>query len=228
MKILCIGDIHGRDVWNKIVQTESFDHVVFIGDYFDSFNILSFEQVHNFRDIIQFKKDNPNKVTLLVGNHDFHYIPGIPQSYSGYQMNNFDITFEINEAIKQELLQMCYVHDNYIFTHAGLTKTWCKNNDINYDYLKTLESELNIMFQYRPILFGFISGICTGYGDSVEHGPLWVRPKYLEQDAIPGIHIIGHTHNNNVEITNTYVNVDALPYEYLVIDNEELIIKQMK
>jgi len=39
MKTIFIGDIHGQDTWKKIVESENPDRVVFIGDYFDSFDI---------------------------------------------------------------------------------------------------------------------------------------------------------------------------------------------
>ena len=44
MKTIFIGDIHGRSIWKDIVARENADRVVFIGDYFDSFNIGSAEQ----------------------------------------------------------------------------------------------------------------------------------------------------------------------------------------
>ena len=38
MKLVAIGDIHGRDIWKQIVETEQPNTVVFVGDYFDSFD----------------------------------------------------------------------------------------------------------------------------------------------------------------------------------------------
>ena len=50
-KTIVIGDIHGRDIWKSIVAQENPDRVIFIGDYFDSFNIESVTQQHNFKEI---------------------------------------------------------------------------------------------------------------------------------------------------------------------------------
>ena len=88
-KLIAIGDIHGRDIWKQIVETEQPDTVVFVGDYFDSFNIPGIDQIHNFKNIIQWKLDNPQcKVVLLIGNHDFHYMPeAYNDRYSGFQKN---------------------------------------------------------------------------------------------------------------------------------------------
>jgi len=70
MKIIAIGDTHGDPLWKSIVNVEKDAGLfVFIGDYFDSFLYSLEQQINNFKDIIQFKKDNMNKVILLVGNH---------------------------------------------------------------------------------------------------------------------------------------------------------------
>ena len=58
MKTIIIGDIHGRSVWKQIVEKEQDAHkIVFLGDYFDSFDIKGVEQLHNFNEIIKFKQD---------------------------------------------------------------------------------------------------------------------------------------------------------------------------
>lgn len=69
MKTIFIGDIHGRDIWKDIVSQEKPDRVVFIGDYFDSFDIKGPVQIHNFKEIIEFKKSGECEVIMLIGNH---------------------------------------------------------------------------------------------------------------------------------------------------------------
>ena len=97
MKTIIIGDVHGRDQWKQIVaQEKDADTVIFLGDYFDSFDISAVEQMHNFKEIVEFKEtsftnagtDDQHKtqVILLIGNHDYHYFPEIgDSSTSGYQ-----------------------------------------------------------------------------------------------------------------------------------------------
>ena len=84
MKTIIIGDIHGRNIWKDIVSKESYDRVIFVGDYFDSFNIPGIDQIHNFKEICQFVRDSDKEVILLVGNHELHYM-SIGQIYSGFQ-----------------------------------------------------------------------------------------------------------------------------------------------
>lgn len=71
MKTLFLGDIHGRDIWKDIINKENPDKVIFIGDYFDSFNILWDIQLLNFLDIMEFKKNSEKEVITLLGNHIF-------------------------------------------------------------------------------------------------------------------------------------------------------------
>ena len=71
MKTLVLGDIHGRNCWEKILEDNTFSKVVFIGDYFDSRdrNITPEIEINNFKRIIDFKLEKPDRVILLVGNH---------------------------------------------------------------------------------------------------------------------------------------------------------------
>ncbi|WP_432713687.1 metallophosphoesterase, partial [Pedobacter sp.] len=110
MKIITIGDIHGRDFWNNVLQ-EQMDTLVFIGDYFDSYNqaISAPKEIENFEKILNLKRDNPNMVKLLIGNHDFHYLYGIEDRYSRYQRS---FAREISSVLESALdaMQMCYVY----------------------------------------------------------------------------------------------------------------------
>ena len=134
MKIIALGDTHGRDIWKRIVKIEEdFDKFIFIGDYFDTREDIDVStQIENFKEILEFKKSNPEKVFLLIGNHDFHYLKGCGENYSGYQQYAaMDINEVLQPAVTSGHLQICHVYDEYIFSHAGLTNTWCENNEID-------------------------------------------------------------------------------------------------
>src|SRR5690606_36257111 len=180
MKTIAIGDIHGDSSWKKIVEKHPDDKIVFIGDYFDSFNIPAYTQKENFKDIIEFKKANEKRVTLLFGNHDYHYLPNISDRYSGYQeLQQIDIQILLKENL--HLMQMCYIQDNFIFSHAGVTKTWTENNNIG----KNIERDINNLFKYKPNAFKFTMGKHHSvYGDDVEQSPIWVRPYSLRKDRM--------------------------------------------
>lgn len=222
MKIVVIGDIHGRHSWKKIVEANpDADLFVFVGDYFDSFDVSPVMQKHNFKEILDFKRQNPSKVILLIGNHDFHYLRGSVNQYTGYQgVHRWDFQELLDEATKEDLIQMCFVCDKYLFTHAGVTKTWAKNYEID---LNDLENDINYLFKRYKQSFEFQKGSNnSNYGEDVTQSPMWVRPVSLKKDRLDGyIHVVGHTNSSDVDVdlTNKVIVADTLKVnKYLIIN----------
>src|SRR5580704_9577331 len=73
MKHLVIGDLHGKDCW-KDVNFNAYDKIVFIGDYVDHWNLADRVISRNLIRVIDLKKKHPDKVELLLGNHDVQYL----------------------------------------------------------------------------------------------------------------------------------------------------------
>lgn len=236
MKIIALGDTHGRNDWKQITAKETFDKVVFIGDYFDTHEDVSpNQQKENFKDIIAYKKANMDKVVLLFGNHDYHYLRTTNEQYSGFQQwQKTDIQELLHSAIDEKLLKMCFLYDNILFTHAGLTKTWSKNMLGNENIsIEILEKTINDLFLYQPNSFKFTSGKnASPYGDDVEQSPIWVRPQSLFLDLIDGYkQVVGHTTQKQLHITPNVILIDCIGTsgEYLIIENNNLSIgKQLK
>lgn len=73
--ILVIPDIHGRTFWKEpIANKDEFDHIVFLGDYFDPYPSESITQqvsINNFKELVNsFTEDEiDGKVEFLLGNH---------------------------------------------------------------------------------------------------------------------------------------------------------------
>lgn len=123
MHILAIGDIHGRDDW-KAVKDRAADHIVFIGDYVDPHKpIPDLDVIENLEEIIDFKKNNPEKVTLLLGNHDAQYLHFPKYQCRGYRA---DLQETLGGLFKQnaDLFQIAWQHERHLFTHAGLSLGW--------------------------------------------------------------------------------------------------------
>lgn len=198
MKTIVIGDIHGRTTWKEIVKQESdADKIIFVGDYFDSFFHTQAECLKNYQEIIEFKKANPNQVVLLIGNHDFHYIPtGNDARCSGYNGALAPIIETLFvEHIAEKLVQMAYLQDNFLFTHAGVTKTWFKTHFTKAKG-ESVADTLNAYF-YNGVYkhFKFQHKLhCSMYGDDIFQGCIWVRPDSLVADRLDKfIQIVGHT-----------------------------------
>lgn len=232
MKIIVIGDIHGEQTWWKIVTDPSVDiskdKIVFVGDYFDSFN-LSTEEIHsNFHEIVKFKEEHSDNVTLILGNHDFHYTGLSTRHCSGFRHQTMH---EMNSLLKalvyDNTLEIVKVIDGIIFSHAGISTTWA--NDASLDLNDIERSAKEIMLK-TPSMYVFRGGYYAApYGNDVFQSPLWIRPDSLLKDKLKGYRqVVGHTNmGRSVKIDEGVAFVDALPKEYLVIENNEFIIKKI-
>jgi len=207
-----IGDTHGRNTWKKFV--DKFDQFYFVGDYFDSRdNISSVSQIRNFREICDIARKD-SRIHLCIGNHDFHYLRGINDQYSGYQHFSF---IDIREALEEniDLIKPVYQNGDYLISHAGISKTFL------YDELKLKDPlDINKSFdEYRPTL-GFNGYDC--YGDDVTQSCIWIRPRSLLKDKLDNYkQIVGHTH---VEKINT---IDGITFTDCLDSIEEVFVFQV-
>lgn len=255
MKVIAIGDIHGRDIWKQIVnQEQDADKFVFVGDYFDSFTIKGNDQINNFLDIIEFKKTSNKEVILLLGNHDYHYYPGIDETgTSGYQtLMAPSIKHVVND--NKNHLQVAYKLDEFVFSHAGLSSEWLDDMVVGWD-VNNMVDKINELFTYRPDTIAYRSfkyygfdntkGVLSaGYGDEVYQGPIWIRPKsllsinkdtqdgkYTKKETLKNfiIQVVGHTPQEQIDIEGKatggrYYFIDTLEYG----QNQYLIIDNNK
>lgn len=214
MKVIVVGDVHGRTCWEKIIPyVDEYDKIVFVGDYFDSFDIKKDEQVKNMRKILEFKKEHYDKVVLLFGNHDTHYLKlfiECGEHYSGFQSLH---ALEISEIVETQLMHVsdgiCFETDGVIYSHAGITKTWL--NFFKIDVTDRLVANINDLFFINQVLCVFMPGVNRSpYGDDITQSPVWVRPFSLAQDALDGFkQVVGHTHHREISINERFVFVDT-------------------
>ena len=195
MKIIAMGDTHGRTCWKDILASLDWDKAVFLGDYFDSKDgISATKQLKNFREILRFKKENPEKVVLLLGNHDFHYLTAAKEDYSGYQYQASErINRVLQPAVDKGLIQIAVLFGDYLFSHAGVTQTWM--NAQGYKVDECPDVFINRRFAEESGCLRFTMGENSSpFGDDITQTPIWVRPESLLQDALPGyIQVVGHT-----------------------------------
>lgn len=247
-KTIYIGDIHGRDVWKEIVEEhKDADNIVFIGDYFDSFDIPALTQLNNAKEIVEFKKeqelDPTKKVYLLIGNHDHHYWSGVKDrgSTSGFQTNmmyQYEEFFRDNE----EYFQMAVMIGNRLCTHAGVSSKYMEDFGYwkgSYEDESHVADWLNELFKYQPNSFLFTAGYDrnntgfspNGYGDDEWQCPLWIRPRSLQRSNKNTdlkknyIQIVGHTQQDHIDIKGKgtggkYYYIDTLPSGEYLIDKD--------
>lgn len=246
MRTICIGDVHGRSNWKLAIhQEEPVDRVIFIGDFFDSFDIPGVEQIDNFKQIIQYKENNPQvEVVMLIGNHDHHYFPEVGYTgTSGYQSG---IAPSITQVIDENRhhLQMAYGFGEYLFTHAGVSPTFMDGEFGEEGWTKEkVVSQLNDLFKYKPKSFQF-NGV-DAYGDNTYQTPIWIRPgslmsvnkkhkKGLKKDYIQ---IVGHTQMKKLDLEGSdkftggrYYFIDTMETsgDYLIIEDDKLRTNSVK
>jgi hypothetical protein len=239
MKLVVIGDIHGRNIWKQIVAKEhDADEFVFVGDYFDSFTVKGPDQINNFLDIIEFRNTSIyHKIILLIGNHDHHYYPGVDDSgTSGYQTL---LAPSIKHVVgdNKQYLQAAYQVGEFVFTHAGLSSEWLDDSIEDWNVDNVVE-KVNELFQYQPNKIAYRSYKqvgdqvygAQGYGNEAFQGPIWIRPtalmnankKTLRKKIIQ---VVGHTPQDNIDIEGKatggrYYFIDTLEYnqgQYLIV-----------
>lgn len=225
MKTLVLGDIHGRTCWNEIIDKESPDHIVFLGDYVSTHHNISEDvQIKNCFDILDFKENNSDKVTLLRGNHDIQHLKYYWAECCGYFRNVADALYKERDRFLNDT-QWIKIDGNIIYSHAGVSQVWLDNSNLSLN---------DINNQEPTALFGFTPDSYSDYsGDSITQPPTWIRPLTLIQCNIEGYtQIVGHTPVHH--IVDVYENVknhdhiwlcDCLPNSYLIIENDEFIVK---
>lgn len=225
VNIIALGDTHGRDLWQEIAKKEDYDKFIFIGDYLDSReNITTRFQIENFERILDFKRNDPERVVVLIGNHDYHYFDFVNEHYSGFQSNyKKEISRLLNDAIEERLMQICFLHEKYLFSHAGVTNTWYKKN-VGTD--KQLETRINNLLYNSPESFSFTIGEnCSPFGDDKTQSPIWVRPDSLINDRLDGyIQVVGHTIQRTITTLNDVVFIDTLgtSQEYFTLKKNKI------
>ena len=124
MKTVSIGDTHGiavADIVQKIINDH--DKFIFAGDYVDSIDVDNFSMKKNLMDIIDLKIAFPDKIVLLWGNHDIHYLLGSGYAASGFRPEMRLYFHEIFHS-NSSLFRLAYQEKDCLWTHAGINSRW--------------------------------------------------------------------------------------------------------
>ena len=217
MNILVIPDVHGRPFWKDAVEKHSEDceKIVFLGDYLDPYPwewITRKMTIENFKEIIKYKKDNQEKVVLLLGNHDLaYYDRNFPYRVRYDSSNAYKI--KQNFGKNRSLFQLAYEADldkHYLFTHAGVLKSW-------YERHKELIGDLTVENLNRLKTFpGGIRALCDvsrlrgGFGrvGSMVWSDIEEKSEIEDFDGI--YQVFGHSQQDSQPvITGTWACLDC-------------------
>jgi len=198
-------------------EIDAVDKVVFLGDYLDSFHVPGEEQLKVLQEVIEIKKAYMDKVILLLGNHDIHYLYG-RYICSGYD-REFAAAFQFLLQDNRKLFQYCYMYDNHLFTHAGVDVRLLKALKTKHPMYEEDGFSLEYMLNNSGIReLYYIGSDCGGvdpYG-----GIFWIRPWSIK---LPKEYIqhVGHTVNVSSSYFNPFINYyDGLGKKFIQIDGE--------
>ena len=219
--ILIVPDIHGRKFWLPALDYPG--EIIFLGDYTDPYpkeNITDEEAYQGLLKIVEFKQQNPDRVTLLIGNHEMHYY-NKDLSAGRFSREYYPKYHEIFMGDDTKgLFQICKQVDNYLFIHAGLTKGWYDYHYKDFETLgTTLEEQLNNVFFKKMYIFHEAAWKYRGGLDDAG-SPLWADYREFldekEHFAPDIIQIIGHTQILESE--------PIIKENFCLLDNKQLYI----
>lgn len=228
LKIIAIGDLHGKDCWKQI-NPDNYDRIIFMGDYVDSNFIVSEKINDNLNNLVKFKLKQPEKVTLLLGNHDIQY-----SEYPHYETSGFHELMQPEYTRifqdNRELFQVAAQIGNHLFTHAGLSHSYARYYLPEY-YDRIIQQKINLAGLLNRIHVSvnqFILHTASEHRGGFEAfgGITWADYKETSKDLLPGYHqVVGHSRRKKitkVERENcsiTYIDVlDSLEEAFLQIN----------
>ena len=199
--LVIIPDVHGRDFWRDAVRDNPDGEFLFLGDYLDPYELEGISEAEAFRgleDILEFKKDHPDRVTLLWGNHDLHYM------YPELMGSRYDFENAERNAHMfwdhQELFKIAYetwaAGKRFLFSHAGVGMGWIRQNfpallaeEVNATLLNDLVGHTAFM--------SALEDVSPYRGGDKEYGSLiWadIHEQSDLENQFPGvIQVFGHT-----------------------------------
>ena len=236
-KILIIPDVHGRDFWKESVKKVLEDtnaHIIFLGDYTDCYPTewapnfdCGQHTVDNFKEIIELKRQNPDRITLLLGNHDCGYAIGDTISSSRMDRSHRS---ELEELFKEnrELFQIAEEHDiagrHFVFSHAGILKGWVKSvwgdeaDDTDFKVVDRLNNawlgnDWNILDRLGDY------DTYRGWGGYQYCSPVWSDIRSwvkVTPEETYGFNIVGHTQlDDGPVVLNQIADLDCRKAFYL-------------
>ena len=237
VKILIIPDLHGRDFWKTPVYECLKDkniHIIFLGDFTDAYpyewddGFDYFQHtVDNFKEIIELKKQNPERITLLLGNHDCGYAvhPDVCSSRRDRRhARELETLFQDNRSLFRLADAVDIAGRHFVFSHAGILKGWAdavwgeEVNDPSFDVVKELNKA------WDEDIYGVLMALghydrYRGWGGFKYGSPVWSDIHSwinISPDETFGFNIVGHTQlKQNPIVFDTIADLDCRRAFYL-------------
>lgn len=227
--VLILPDIHGRTFYRKPVNDllDKVEKIIFLGDYLDPYypyeNITSEDSIENFKVILDLKKKYPEKIILLLGNHDCHYLSADIIGHDVFPCSRFDFDPDRLKIIYSlfknnfNIFKFLYKMDNVLFSHAGVVSLWIRYCGC---------SSINEIIEDESKLINYLWCVSKIRGGSFDFGScVWNDVREFSND-IPNLYqVFGHTMlKENPIITDTFACLDVK--KPFIMNTKNLKIKE--
>ena len=240
--MIVIPDVHGRLFWKEAIAAAKEDEmIIFLGDYLDPYS-YEFEEdplmaqfaetyetrsnhaLNNFKEIIEFKKQNPDRVILLLGNHDCTYAISTNICDCRRDRLNYKKICELFEENKHLFTLAYYVKiedKEYVFSHSGLHREYAMSvfgKEVK-DSILTAVNELN--YHYKEDTYGVLNSLsrCSLYrGGLTKTGSIvwadvreWIDDQSFDEESAEytAYQIFGHTQLIHEAVTKDIACLDC-------------------
>lgn len=226
-------DIHGRTFWKQNLNTDNI--TIFLGDYLDPYpfeHITHETAIENFKEIIEYKKQNEDKVILLLGNHDYPYLEETYYYLSRYHSRHAEYLHKPIHKLYEEnktLFQLAYTYNDILFTHAGVNKTWLTEQLHLSDIVtpQETETEINKLFNNptkenmeKLHMVSWLRGGFDNYSSCI-----WQDVHEMTEFETQFKQIFGHTLQGHFTLDNTVVyDPPIITDKYMMLDNTKQYI----
>jgi len=238
IKVLIIPDVHGRSFWVDPVKTvlaNTTAQIVFLGDYLDPYpEEWDYDSdprrvsIQRFEQILELKRQNPERIILLIGNHDCGYCLGDDICSSRMDIRNrkeISGIFGDNAGLFQFACECDIAGKHFVFSHAGILKGWADqvwgNEEISKKDFNVVE-ELNKAWDTAN--YGILNALgdydrYRGWGGYQYGSPVWSDIRSwlnVTLEETFGFNIVGHTQCESQPVMlDTIVDLDCRKAFYL-------------
>lgn len=213
-QILIIPDVHGRDFWREAVELHPDCPTIFLGDYVDPYpaeQIAPDRALTVLSDILSLAAERPN-VTLLLGNHDLHYLCDFGESCRYDRANAHAIReLLLDDLSLLNIATLRTVGDKrVVFSHAPIMQKWIDSVGETTD-ADALVAHMNAMLarvaEEPRATAHYLGHISMMRGGFLDYGsPVWADVRDINRDLLPTVDysVFGHTQLRSDPIITSY------------------------
>lgn len=200
--LLIVPDVHGRPFWREPVKSGEYAHAVFLGDYSDPYPSEGIDRdasVEMFREIVDFAEEHKDKVTLLLGNHDMHYVSDAFDNLARGSRHSFwsrrpiSTIYNAHRHLFRLAFEADYEGTHCLLTHAGVSSVWAREHE--HVLGEPTAANINALMDSEEGIRALADVGWERGGWAPSGGPMWADySEVAASEPPPGVYqIFGHT-----------------------------------